>query len=258
MSKIISIHSFRGGTGKSNTSANVATMLAADGAKVAVIDTDINSPGIHILFGMREEQMIHSLNDYLWGKCSIREAAIDVTANLTDDPENKVPFKGQIYLIPGSMNVGEIARILREGYDVGLLDQGYQQVIKDLDLDYLVIDTHPGVNEETLLSIAISDFLAVIMRPDSQDYQGTSVTVEVARRLDVPNLMIVVNKSPQSFDQDELKKRIEETYNATVAAIIPHSDDMMTLASSGIFALRYPDHEVSQKYRDLANIIRSN
>lgn len=258
MSKIISIHSFRGGTGKSNTSANVAAILASDGSRVAVIDTDINSPGIHILFGMKEEQMKHSLNDFLWGKCSIRDAAVDVTENITGDPENKHPFKGKIYLIPSSMKVGEIARILREGYDVGLLDEGYQQIVKDLKLDYLVIDTHPGVNEETLLSIAISDFLAVIMRPDAQDYQGTSVTVEVARRLDVPNLMIVVNKSPVSFDQDALKKRIEDTYNATVATIIPHSDEMMTLASSGIFSMRFPDHEVSQKYKELANIIRNN
>ncbi|MCB0084063.1 MAG: P-loop NTPase, partial [Caldilineaceae bacterium] len=49
MSKIISIHSFRGGTGKSNTTANLATLLAAGGQRVGVIDTDIQSPGIHVL-----------------------------------------------------------------------------------------------------------------------------------------------------------------------------------------------------------------
>ena len=49
MSKIISIHSFRGGTGKSNTTANLAGLLAAEGRRVGVIDTDIQSPGIHVL-----------------------------------------------------------------------------------------------------------------------------------------------------------------------------------------------------------------
>ena len=48
MSKIISIHSFRGGTGKSNTCANVTTLLAAQGMRVGVVDTDIQSPGIHV------------------------------------------------------------------------------------------------------------------------------------------------------------------------------------------------------------------
>ena len=50
MAQIISIHSFRGGTGKSNTTANIAALLAAGGRRVGVVDTDIQSPGIHVLF----------------------------------------------------------------------------------------------------------------------------------------------------------------------------------------------------------------
>ena len=37
MARIISVHSFRGGTGKSNTTANVAAVLAAEGRRVGVI-----------------------------------------------------------------------------------------------------------------------------------------------------------------------------------------------------------------------------
>ena len=61
MSKIISIHSYRGGTGKSNTTANLATILAMKGLRVGVVDTDIQSPGIHAIFGLEESQMNHSL-----------------------------------------------------------------------------------------------------------------------------------------------------------------------------------------------------
>lgn len=55
-----------------------------------------------------------------------------------------------------------------------------------LKLDYLFIDTHPDLNEETLISIGISNVLLVILRPDSQDFQGTAVTVDVARKLEYP------------------------------------------------------------------------
>lgn len=256
MASIISIHSFRGGTGKSNTSANIASQLALSGARVGVIDTDINSPGIHILFNVHEDTIKYSLNDYLWGRCKIQDAALRVTDNIRNDPKTKATINGEIFLIPSSMNVGEIARILREGYDVTLLSDGYQQIIKELNLDYLVIDTHPGVNEETLLSIAISDYLAIIMRPDSQDYQGTSVTVEVARKLNVKNLMIIVNKAPTSFDLDALKQRVADTYKATVAAVIPHSDDLMTLGSAGVFSLQNPNHEVTQKYQQIVAMMK--
>jgi len=246
MSKIISVHSFRGGTGKSNTTANIATLLAMEGQRVGVIDTDIASPGIHVLFGMNEEEMGLALNDYLWGKCEIRQAAHDVTERLGQ------PVKGRIYLIPSSMKAGEIARVLREGYDVGLLNDGFHKLIDDLKLDVLMIDTHPGLNEETLLSIAISDALVIIMRPDQQDYQGTGVTVEVARKLDVPRLLLIVNKVPAVFDPAEVKARVERTYDCEVAAVLPHSDEMMALASAGIFALRYPNHPIAALYKQVA------
>jgi septum site-determining protein MinD len=183
MPQIISVHSYRGGTGKSNITANLATLLAANGRRVGVVDTDIQSPGIHILFGLDEADMRHSLNDYLWGTCHIKETAHDVTARLSQE------IIGKVLLIPSSMKPGDIARVLREGYDVGVLRDGFQELIEALKLDALMIDTHPGLNEETLLSIAISDALAIVLRPDQQDYQGTSVTVEVARKLDVPRLV---------------------------------------------------------------------
>jgi MinD-like ATPase involved in chromosome partitioning or flagellar assembly len=246
MAKIISIHSFRGGTGKSNTTANITTLLAAQGLRVGVIDTDIQSPGIHVLFGMDEDDMVHSLNDYLWGKCRIEETAHDVTNRMG------IPISGKIFLIPSSIKAGEIARVLREGYDVGLLNDGFHDLVDTLNLDVLMIDTHPGLNEETLLSIAISDALVIILRPDSQDYQGTAVTVEVARKLNVPRLLLMVNKVPEVFNFADVQKRVEQTYNSEVAAVLPHSDEMMALASAGIFSLHYPDHRVTQALKQVA------
>lgn len=246
MAQIISIHSFRGGTGKSNTTANLSALLAAEGQRVGVIDTDIQSPGIHVLFQLDETEMEYSLNDYLWGECQIDAAAHDVTSRL------KAEIKGQVFLIPSSVRTGEIARILREGYDVGLLNDGFQDLIEKLDLDVLMIDTHPGLNEETLLSIAISDTLVIILRPDQQDYQGTSVTVEVARQLEVPKMMLIVNKVPSVFDSTEVKERMEQTYECEVAAVLPHSDEMMILGSGDIFALHSPEHPISLSLKRVA------
>jgi septum site-determining protein MinD len=244
LATIASVHSFRGGTGKSNTTANLAILLALEGRRIGVVDTDIQSPGIHVLFGLDEDAIGHSLNDYLWGRCDISAAAHDVTP-LFDG-------SGKVFLIPSSIKAGEITRILREGYDVALLNEGFQRLIDELRLDVLLIDTHPGLNEETLLSIALSDTLAIILRPDQQDYQGTSVTVEVARKLGVPRMTIIVNKMPTVFNPDEVKARVEEAYQCEVAAVLPHSDEMMELASTGIFALRYPNHPITTSLRQVA------
>src|SRR5438105_853169 len=147
MPQIVAIHSFRGGTGKSNITANLAALLASAGRRVGVIDIDIQSPGIHVLFGLDEASMHHALNDYLWGTCEIAQTAHDVTPHLG------AAISGQVFLIPSSLKAGEIVRVLREGYDVSLLNDGFQELLKALALDVLLIDTHPGLNEETLLSI---------------------------------------------------------------------------------------------------------
>ena len=244
MATIVSVHSFRGGTGKSNTTANVAAVLAGGGRRVGVIDTDIQSPGIHILFGLAGDEVTSSLNDYLWGGGDIREAAHDVTPA----PNGQ----GRIFLIPSSTKPGEISRALREGYDAQRLTQGLRRLVDDLDLDVLLIDTHPGLHEETLLSLVISNALLIVMRPDQQDYEGTGITVRVARGLEVPRMMLLVNKTPPALDAEAVKAKVEEAYGCDVVSVLPHSDEMMNLASGGIFVLRYPDHPMTAMYETVA------
>jgi MinD-like ATPase involved in chromosome partitioning or flagellar assembly len=153
----------------------------------------------------------------------------------------------RLFLIPSSLKTGEIARILREGYDVALLNDGLQDVVKRLKLDFLFIDTHPGVNEETLLSIAISDTLILIVRPDQQDFQGTAVTVELARKLEVPQMFIIANKVPQGTDPVALKVQVEGMYKTDVEAVLPLSIEMARTASGDLFCNRYPAHPLTQE-----------
>jgi len=248
VAQLISVHSFRGGTGKSNATANIAGLLAREGKRVGVVDLDIQSPGVHALFGMDQEtQMQRSLNDYLWGDCQLRDAAHDVTPTL----DGELP--GRVWLVPSSMRPGDIARVMHEGYDVNRLNDGFRRLVDDLSLDVLLLDTHPGINEETLLSIAMSNALAIVMRPDNQDYEGTHVAVAVAKKLGVPRMAIVVNKVPAVFDEGDVKRRVAETYQGTVAAVLPHSEELMVLSSGGVFVLRYPDHPLAARYRDIVS-----
>lgn len=250
MTTVISVHSFRGGTGKSNTTSNLAGQLAVMGHRVGVVDTDIQSPGIHVLFGFSDD-LDNTLNDYLWGKMPIKDAAHDVTHMVAQSAP--VAEGGQLFLVPSSMKSNDIARVLREGYDVSTLNDGFRDLAKNLQLDYLLIDTHPGLNEETLLSITISDILLLILRPDRQDFQGTAVTVDVARKLGVPELYLVVNKVPVGVDVNDLRQQMTEAYAAETAAILPLATEVVQNASAGLFSLTSPDHPWSQQIREIAS-----
>lgn len=246
MPKVISIHSYRGGTGKSNFTANLATTIAAQGNRVGVVDTDVPSPGIHNLFDLDLDHVGPTLNNYLWGESAIENTAYDVSENIGLTHDSK------LYLVPSSVRADDIARVLKDGYDVKLMNEGFRNLVKALELDYLLIDTHPGLSKETFLSIAISHILLLILRPDKQDYQGTAVTVDVARQLKVRKMLLAINKVHSQVNREALKQKVEETYAETVAGIFPLSEDMVLLASEGVFCVKYPEHPVTQEFRKVA------
>ena len=261
MPKVVSIHSYRGGTGKSNFTANLATTVALQGHRVGVVDTDLPSPGIHNLFCLEPEQVNSALNHYLWDEAPIESVAYDVSArvgiNSVSDGNHNASGAGggQLFLVPSSVKADDIARILKDGYDVKRMNDGFRQLVKTLKLDYLFIDTHPGLSKETFLSIAISHVLLLILRPDKQDYQGTAVTADVARQLKVRKMLLAINKVYNSLNVDALKQKVEETFHETVAGAFPLSEDMVQLASEGVFCVKYPEHPVSQEFRKVAQQI---
>lgn len=249
MAHILAIHSFRGGTGKSNLSANLATALALQGKRVAIFDTDLASPGVHVLFGFTAQPGDATLNDFLQGDASIMSCAHEVT------PEPVKRAKGHIWLVPGSMDSDRIARLLREGYEVERLNDAMFALIDDLNLDVVLIDTHPGINEETLLSTAIADCLLMVMRPDSQDYLGSAVAIEVAQRLDVAAIRMVINKLPVHYDTETVRDKVLDSYGVPIGALLPLSEDLLNLASGGLAVLVYPNHPWSSQVSGLSQLL---
>ena len=224
---------------------------------MGIVDTDIQSPGVHAIFGLTEEKIGYALNDYLWGNCEIKEAAYDVSQVLQVEQGQAAAPNSALYLVPASIKATDIAQILTEGYDVELLNNGFRKLIDSLKLDYLFIDTHPGINEETLLSIAMSDVLVLILRPDTQDYQGTAVAVDIACELEVPKMLLVVNKVLTKFDFEALRQKIQTVYNMPVAGVFPLCEEMVELASSDLFCMRYPEHPWTQELNKVAGQILS-
>jgi MinD-like ATPase involved in chromosome partitioning or flagellar assembly len=256
MGKIVSIHSFRGGTGKSNTTANLAAQVAMQGKKVGIVDTDIQSPGIHVLFGLNDETMGHTLNEYLRSECKITDVAHNLGARTSSKATGIQKLSGKdIFLFPSSIKGSEISRFLKEGYDPNILNDGLQDMIEELNLDFLFIDTHPGLNEETLLSISISDVLILILRPDQQDFQGTAVTVDIAKLLLVPHMYLLMNKALPKYDFDGMKRDAEAAFETTVAAVLPFNEEMVDLGSSDIFSLAFPTHDWSKGIQQVAETL---
>jgi len=239
MVKIILTSSFRGGTGKSTILSNLGLFLARSGKRVLFLDTDVNSPGVHAMFGLRPESFDGTFTDFLYGRISIEDATHDISEIFGLEAK-------QVLLIPSSLALNDIASHISAKHNNNLLRSAITTISEKFDVDYLLIDTHPGINEEMLLASALADVVISIVRPDNQDYQGVSVSLELAKRLKTKTFLLV-NKVHKDINRVSLKNKIEKFYGYPVAGILPFSEDILLSESKYIFAHKRPTHPFSKE-----------
>ena len=124
--------------------------------------------------------------------------------------------------------------------------------LESLGLDALLIDTHPGLNEEALLTMRAVGTLIVVLRPDTQDFEGTGVTVQVARQLEVPRVVLIVNQVPSGGSLQAVRARARKTFDSDVLAVIPQSTEFMGFEEDVPFVVRHPQHPVSLALQQVA------
>jgi len=245
MKPIITIHSFRRGVGKSSLIVNLAVLLTLQGRRVALIDTDFQAPSLHLFFGLADGGVTHALNDYLWDRSDILSTVQDVTSQLAPDTS------GKLFVIPASDKMTDIMQIIRAPLNIDRYMSGLEKLEKELALDMILVDTSAGLNESTLQAIAVSSVVVLVLHPDKQDFQGTAVTVDMIRRLQVSAIHLVLNNIPDTLDVEDARLQLDQTYHCGQSIVLPHTEELMALASSRPFALSYPQHPLIASVKEL-------
>lgn len=237
----IAVHSFKGGTGKSTVSANLAVSLALEGRRVGVLDLDLAGPGLHVLFEMKSDEIKYTLNDFFIGRCPADRIAIDLT--------DKLGLKrGSLVFVPASFKAEDIVRVLSKGFEIGMFRDALDKISSLHRLDYLIIDTHPGIEKSTLVSMGVCDLNLILSRMDSQDIFGTGVMLEVTKVLEKPQILIA-NMIPPGVDKEKVKARLETLFNTKVVTAIPFYTEILRALSSEVFVLKNPHHDFSAALR---------
>lgn len=140
---VIAVASGKGGVGKSTVSANIATSLAALGAKVGLLDADIYGPSIPTMLGAQGER---PKIEVLYGKHKI----VPIEAH------------GVHIMSVGFVVEPEQAIVLRGPRLGGLIRQFIQDCLWP-DLDYLIIDLPPGTGDVQLTLVQMIPVTGVVM-----------------------------------------------------------------------------------------------
>ncbi|MGF1425302.1 MinD/ParA family ATP-binding protein [Kitasatospora sp. LaBMicrA B282] len=237
--QIIALHSHRGGTGRSTIAANLARLMADQGLRVALVDTDLQSPAAHHLFGLGEPRPGRTLADYLVGRCEVEDAALEV------------PAAGELFLVPARAEASGIHEIIAEGYDVGLLHEGFDRLVTALGLDVLLLDTHAGITNETVTAVAGAQTVLVVTRSCRLDLTGAGETIEFTQQLGGPRRALVVNLVPPGVPGELARQRAEAAYGSPAAAVLRYTPELAMVAGARLFAESHPDHRLTGEFRSI-------
>ena len=250
MKLILSVHSYRGGTGKSTLTANLAVALAMLGNRVATIDLDLTSPGLHVIFEINQSKLNRTLNDFMYGRCELKDCVLDLKDHLG------LP-RGTILFIGSSMKPEEIAQLMKKEYEESIFKRIAFQLDRLFNIDYLIFDTHPGLVEDTLLAVLSSDLSFLVMRMDRQDISGTFLLTKVLRKMNKVCYILLNMVPPQLANMPELTEDVSKALGAPVLALIPFYNDVLSHRSKGVFVLKHPSHPFSNVIQSIAKTISS-
>ncbi len=252
MARSVAVHSFKGGTGKSTITANLAAALVARDRKVGVMDMDLEGPGLHVIFNIEPQDVRYTLNDVLMDSASPEQAAIAMNERLGIK-------RGELYFTPASIKIAEMLKTLRTGYEIESFSKAMSKLQDYFNLDYLLVDTHPGIENDTILAMGVCDHLLLVSRIDQQDIFGTGVMVEIANTLGKPSHLIV-NMVPAGLKASEatkLARGIGAHFKVEVSTWFPFSEDVQSSLSKSVFILTSPKHPIATRFHELASQIET-
>jgi len=176
---MIAVASGKGGVGKSTIAVNLALALSGFGAKVGLLDADMNGPSIPVMLGIENEQPELKVSD---GK----NIMIPVEVHGI-----KVMSLGM--LMPMDKPVVWRGPMLSNGLSQMILDTNWE------DLDYLIVDLPPGTGDIhiTLCQQMPLTGALIVTTPQRVSLTDTIKTVEMFKldKMDIPILGIVENMS---------------------------------------------------------------
>jgi len=259
MSRIIVLQACRHGVGCSHLVANLAVILMQRGYRVGILDTDPRVGGIRTLMGLDETQE-RNLEAYWW-LSPHPDSVKSLTSEFRRYGHTPTATESGIYLPPigGKFTLDSPQFIaLQKHYGEGRAPEILQALATDLRLDFLLIDNQPEMTDDNLMGLLIADITLLLLQLDSYDLQRTAVLLEVLRQLEVEKVWLVPSLVLPAIEAISVKRKLESTYHQPVAGILYLSEEMIRLASGGVFCLHHPTHELTRTMLAIADCLEQD
>ncbi|BBN99321.1 MULTISPECIES: septum site-determining protein MinD [Sporolactobacillus] len=238
MGEAIVVTSGKGGVGKTTTSANVGTVLALQGKKVCLVDTDIGLRNLDVVMGL-ENRIIYDLVDVAQGRCKLNQA-------LVKDKRFEC-----LSLLPAAQTTDK---------DSIQPDQ-MKKIIDTLkaDFDYIIIDCPAGIERGFKNAVAGADHAIVVTTPEISSVRDADRIIgllEQEKQVSPPRL--IINRIRQHLLKSGEMLEIDEIMNILaidLIGIVIDDDGVISSSNKGEPIALNPSSKAAMAYRNIGRRI---
>jgi septum site-determining protein MinD len=241
LAEIIVVTSGKGGVGKTTTSASLATGLARQGKKVAVIDFDVGLRNLDLIMGC-ERRVVYDFVNVIHGEATLKQALI------------KDKRFENLYVLAASQTRDKDA----------LSKDGVEKVLKDLaadGFDFIICDSPAGIEKGAFLAMYFADKAVVVVNPEVSSVRDSDRVLGLlaskthrAERGDgeVSAHLLLTRYSPQRVENGEMLsiKDVEDVLGLKTIGVIPESGDVLNASNKGEPVIMDAESIAGQAYDD--------
>ena len=260
--KTIAFHSYKGGTGKTTLITNVSALYAQNGYNVGLLDFDLYAPSLASYFRKKPGLC---LNDVLSGQASISDVVMDLGPELGLKGKFVVGFSSQ-----RKDDIDEIELRCDTKWQLAAVKrflQAKKELFEKFDLDFLFLDTSPGIRYWSVNSLAMANFLFLLFKDSDMDIEGTRKMMneiyDAFLRVG-SKYYLILNKVPgavldpnQTAPKQVWINELERVMGADVVGCVPCFCDVQFSRHEFLFSVNKSEHPFSISVRDLAAKIQS-
>lgn len=215
MSEVIVVTSGKGGVGKTTTSANVGTGLAALGKKVVLIDADIGLRNLDVVMGL-ENRIVYNLVDVIENKCRIKQALIKDKRHPSLFLMPSAQTKDKTSVTPEQMV--KMVNQLRESFD------------------YVILDCPAGIEQGFKNAIAGADRALVVTTPEVSAIRDADRIVGLLEANEFKKIDLIINRlRPEMVKRGEMMSSsdVVDILSIPLIGIVPDDENVVIATNQG-------------------------
>ena len=255
--KAISIHSSRGGTGKTVIATNLAAIYAIKGLNVALLDLDFKAPSLVDVFSKGiKDPVKYWLNDFLDGRCKAEQALTDVS--------EAYGLKGKLFLGLANPAIEAMRNMMEKSraWEVAAVKRLFSlrsALFASMNIDCCILDTSPGVQYTSVNAVVSSDISVVVATMDSLELKGLqNMLVELYDAFAKKTVVLINKVFPEtrvwsSDEQKNLINKMEKLLKHPVIGVIPCYCDVLQAQRTSLLAVEKPSHPFLRNLEEVAD-----